>query len=381
MQSTKILQTNRQTGIELLKVIGIFLVVLSHTVQSLCEKQIDRPYQDYVIDLSHATTDIQYIMLSILRYSGAIGNAIFFVCTAWFLLDSHKFKVKKWFFMLVEVWVISVGIFAITYMGCRNYISGKIIIKCFMPTTFANNWYITCYLLFYPIHTILNSIISNMSQKQLLRSTSILVLLYMGFNFIKQDLFFCSSFIVWITIYFLVAYIKNYLSDMISDKSKNVMFLCLGITGHVGIILLTNLLGLRINFFSNRLLHWNQNGNPFIILSVIALFNLVRRVNFKSVIINYVSKLSMLVYIIHSNIVLRTYYKPYVMDCIFQHYGYSLVLLWVIVVTALTFIVSVIVSCLYDLMLRKYVRILSEIVHHVCSMVWGKIETFILTLH
>lgn len=92
------------------------------------------------------------------------------------------------------------------------------------------------YLLFYPIHPILNKIIRGMSQVQLFRSAAALGTLYMGFCFIKCDLFFLSAIILWISIYFIIAYIKIYLPDMISNKVANIILLCFGIAGHIGII-------------------------------------------------------------------------------------------------------------------------------------------------
>ena len=55
----------------------------------------------------------------------------------------------------------------------------------------------TCYLLFYLVHPILNKIIEQMDQKQLFRSTVALTILYIEFNFIKSKLFFGSDLILW----------------------------------------------------------------------------------------------------------------------------------------------------------------------------------------
>lgn len=54
--------------------------------------------------------------------------------------------------MLVEIWTVSIIILIITYIILRGDISTKIILKSVFPTLFANNWYMTCYLLFYPVH-------------------------------------------------------------------------------------------------------------------------------------------------------------------------------------------------------------------------------------
>lgn len=69
----------RASGIEMLKIFAIFFVVISHVVQTLAESE-----GVYRINLTLATTNLQYLVLSVLRYSGMLGNSIFFVCSAWF---------------------------------------------------------------------------------------------------------------------------------------------------------------------------------------------------------------------------------------------------------------------------------------------------------
>lgn len=61
--------------------------------------------------------------------------------------------------MIVEIWVVSVVILFCCLVALHGRISAKNIAKSFLPTTFENNWYLTCYLLFYPLHSVLNRVI------------------------------------------------------------------------------------------------------------------------------------------------------------------------------------------------------------------------------
>ncbi len=89
--------------------------------------------------------------------------------------------------MFMETWSISIILLIITYVVLHGNISSKILIKSVFPTTFSNNWYVTCYLLFYPIHPILNDIINRMDQRKLFRSTAVLVVLYIFMDFLKTE--------------------------------------------------------------------------------------------------------------------------------------------------------------------------------------------------
>jgi len=166
----------------------------------------------------------------------------------------------------------------------------------------------------------------------------------------------------------------------VKNKKINIFLLCFGIIAHISIIIFTNFIGLRIHFFSNWLLRWNNASNPFIIFSVIALINLLHATKFHSNFINNFSKLSLLIYIIHENIIIRTYYRPYFINYIYENYGYKYILLWVILLSIAIFIISAIISHVYDLTLRKYVNRLCLLVYKIFSTQWKKVEKFLIKL-
>ena len=104
--------TERQTSIEILKLFAMFIIVLSHVVQSLSLKEQGGGnfiFRDILIDLSCASTDPARLFLSSMRYCGALGNTIFFLCSAWFLLDKKETSKTKILYMMADVWIISIG--------------------------------------------------------------------------------------------------------------------------------------------------------------------------------------------------------------------------------------------------------------------------------
>lgn len=178
-----------------------------------------------------------------------------------------------------------------------------------------------------------------------------------------------------------MAYVKIYLKDIASDKKVNIIFLCAGILGNLSAVLVTNFLGLRMGSFADKLLKWDNFCNPFIIIFVIALFNLMRSVNFKNHFINYVSSLSLLIYIIHENIILRQYYRPLLFVYIYENFGYDHILLWVLLLSAVIFVTCAIISFVYEKILRIPVNKLSQFVCRICTNIWIKFESFALKLH
>ena len=118
----------RRSSVELLKVVAIFLIVISHVTQTLGSENTHVGYQDYVILLGNATADIQVVILMLLRQTGILGNAIFFVCSAWFLVEKKGDTKEKAFSLMSTVWVISIIIMCIYLIVCPSYLSTKDII-------------------------------------------------------------------------------------------------------------------------------------------------------------------------------------------------------------------------------------------------------------
>ncbi len=92
--------SQRNSGIELLKIFAIVLIVLSHVMQTLWYNTDLKPEQN--------TADMQRLMLVIFSYSGVIGNTIFFICSAWFLVDSKRNNKRKVLQMIADIWMVSV---------------------------------------------------------------------------------------------------------------------------------------------------------------------------------------------------------------------------------------------------------------------------------
>lgn len=370
----------RDSGIELLKIFAIFVIVINHTVQSLTNEAYNIPNNGFVIDISRATTNIQCILLQIFRHFGVLGNSVFFICSAWFFIKEQNWNKKKWLFMVIEIWVVSIVIFIITYIILHGNISIGIIISSLFPTTFGNNWYMTCYLLFYPIHPILNSIVNMMNQRQLFRSTLVMVFLYVFMNFINCSWFFSSAIILWITIYFAIAYMQKYLMSFVDNIRENIILFIIGVIGFIGIILITDICGLYSQVLSDKVMRWVNNCNPFLLAMSIAMFNIARNIHFKNRFINYISKLSLLIYIIHENIILRTYFRPAMWNYVYKRFGYSDVIQWVFIISFIIFIFGILCSILYVLTLQRFVNKVSGKLYEVVRIKYLLFEKFCLMI-
>ncbi|MBR3438634.1 MAG: hypothetical protein IKH13_03935 [Clostridia bacterium] len=112
MNNTSVLtnpqRKERNSAIEALKIAGILLIVMSHVIQSLRLKSTVLPYSDYVIDTAVASQSARVLILRFFSYSGQFGNWLFYLCSAWFLLDSKQNRKSKITFFIINVWTVSV---------------------------------------------------------------------------------------------------------------------------------------------------------------------------------------------------------------------------------------------------------------------------------
>lgn len=367
------LRPERESGIELLKLLAIFLIVLNHTVQKLHSSYVLYPHL-----IQYATTEPADLVLVLFRYGGVLGNDIFFLCSAWFFCQSRGNKKRKLANMLAEVWVVSVVIAAVSFVVLRGELSVKEIVYSLLPTTFSCTWYTTCYMIFYALYPVLNRLIAHLPRKVHLRCTLALFAVYLFLTNIRADLFFGTNLMTWIAIYFLVAYIRQYHTDFADSKKANVYLLLGGLLAQLLLLGLTNFVGLRISAFSGRLLFWMKNCNPLLLAVAFALFNLFRRLRFKSRVINGLSSLSLLIYIIHENIILGTKVRPLLWDAVYRHFGYAHLVLWALVLAVVVFLSSMLLALVYRLVLQRPVERVSGFLYKKLRALYLRLEEKLL---
>ena len=335
----------------------MFLIVLFHvsiTVSRGASDELPSISQQF-INVGVATTNIQYLIIGLFHHLGALGNLIFFVCSFWFLSSSKGVKLNKILLMILDVWVISV-LFLLVIIQFENLPMG-LIIKCLFPNSFCNSWFVTCYLIIYAIHPLLNQVIDSMNKKGHVSFCLISVMLYNFWVFLLGDVLFSSRLIQTIVLYFLVSYIKKYTLDWIENIKLNGALLIIGITGVVAMYLFTNYLALHYSVFNNHILRWasTTRNNPFIVLSALALFNLFGRVRISCRTINYISGLSMLIYLLHENVLFKTYTRVRIWAHILSMYGETKIVLLSVAFAIVLFMVSILIAFLYTNSIHRLV--------------------------
>ena len=352
------MKNSRESGIELLKIIAMFLIVLYHSSMSVTF--MNGGLQVYPI-VSGASTDPNVFMLNIFGYFGHLGCTIFFVCSAWFLVESTRVKSKKVVDMLSDVWTVSVLVFFIFFVRDQRVATKDTVINALLPNTLAVNWYITCYLLFYLIHPLLNLIIRNISKRTHLLIVALSIFLYYLVSVIfNSPLFYVTNLVMFMIIYFLIAYMKKYMRGFSENLKANVVLLVVGLIGFLGEFSIMNFLGLQSEAISAELLRFNNNENFFIVMIAVSLFNLFRRMKKIIPVINYISSLTLFIYIIHENTYLAGNIRNKAAAKLINTVPYTNLIPAILLFAAGVFVFAMVVSMVYKLIVKRPANFLAE---------------------
>ena len=146
------MKSERFYNIDLLKVLAIIIIIVSHVI----------PFNYYnygseYIDIRNATCNFDELVIQFFRIIGQIGNIIFVIASAFFLVDKKKIKFKKILLIIFDCFIIS-NVVLILFLSLGYNLSFKDVIKNIFPITFGTNWFIAVYLIFYLISPLLNKI-------------------------------------------------------------------------------------------------------------------------------------------------------------------------------------------------------------------------------
>ena len=181
----------RNSSIEFLKVIALFLVVLCHSIP-LYRYGGTTELRGY-INLGQSTTSLQTLVLIVFSHLGQVGNALFLVPSAFFLLDSDRVKKEKIAQFIIDTFCVS-AIYLIIFIVIKGNLPLSYIVSSVLPITFNFYWFITCYIILYAIHPWLNQIIRKLEKAQLFSACLCMFVLYCVISYVLNGKYYYSHF-------------------------------------------------------------------------------------------------------------------------------------------------------------------------------------------
>lgn len=345
---------SRKSGIEFIKIFAVVLIVICHAVP---QNPFTLADGSTFID-GTATGNPQFIAVNFLGGAGLVGDVIFIVCSSYFLVDSKKISISKIATMILNVLIISL-IFMSVILALGYKLSPMTIVRQIFPTIFQNNWFISYYIVFYLLHPLFNLIINKLDKLTLGIAAALLffhcsILLYALGAAPSTNKFLC-----FINIYFVVAYFKKYGQNFCNSKKINVILCVVSAVAYIALRLGLNYLGLKVEFFRDRMLGYVHIHCPVIIVFSLAIFNLANMSDMRSKSVNYLSSLSLLIYIIHHNNLFAEYIQSKWYDFFLARCGDNYFILSILTLAAIYFAGSVILATAYRFSIEIGVKKLS----------------------
>lgn len=282
---------NRDSSIELLRIVSIFLITLSHWAI----------HSDFIFETDHLVVNkllAEFVSL------GELGVCAFVIISGYFSIFNHQ-SIKGFLNLLIKIWIYNLIILAFTQIGGVEEIEFRDIIKFVIPI-YNTHWFAYTFLILYILMPFLNRFIQNIEKEELKK---IIVILLIGwsaiYSFTGADLQF--SYLGWfILLYFLGAYIRLYSTNTNIKIHIGVLTISTALLFLSTIII--NVIGLKMGFYPNHGTDLYSVHSPLILAMAVSLFCIFRNINIKnSIIINLIASSAFGTYLLSDNPLLRNW--------------------------------------------------------------------------
>ena len=316
----------RNSTIEFLRIIAMVLIVFGHQV----DPTVLNPYQyEGIGGVLHytgvaPTRNFGLFLLQFVGPLGLIGDVIFIACSSYFLVDSDRVSIKKVFFLWATDLIVMCSSLAVKAIF-GDPISTQLILESVFPTLYRVNWFILYYTGFYILHPFFNYIIRKLDKKGLAILTAILVFQcnIISFYIGRKPGDIGIEFMCFISIYFVIAFYKKYGGKVWASKKFNVILLVSSIALYIATRVAVNFIGFNNEYVAdpNRIYGYVHIENPFNVAMAVAMVNLASRKVRYSKVVNYISGMSLLLYLMHKNVNVFFHYDIYYFNYFLDTYG------------------------------------------------------------
>ncbi len=296
-------QKERESKLELLRIISMILIVMSHSDDWM---ELAGTYG--------STVCVNKFITDWLNLGGQIGVGCFLLISGYFMVD-QKFKLKKIFRLLGEVWFYTLSIQGI-YVLSKIATGGEFVfsydsfietLSVFFPVLFSYYWFVTAYIILMFLSPFFNKLILVMDKRmyQMLLATLIVIFVVLegGLPVLLNGMSEGRLIPVFI-MYFIAGYIKRYVD---SGKANSKKHLVIAISAYL--LLYASAVGFGIIgalLDSGRLIDccyiWRPLNSPIVLVINVELFlAFLKMKSIRSRLINSIASNTFGVYLIHTN--------------------------------------------------------------------------------
>ncbi|MFV8251703.1 acyltransferase [Aerococcus viridans] len=279
----------RQQNFELLRIIAMFMIVVSHVITH------------YVMKADMEISGVNAFLLSLLRAVIYVCVNVYIIITGYFSVNSKQLKIKKIMNVaLLPGFISAILLMILMVFGVINFDIWRIVGKLF-ATFRGEYWFISTYFALCLFIPFLNKIIHTISQKEFQHFLFLLTSVGIIWPFFVDSGEFISfnsgfSLIFFFLLYFVGAYIRLY-GAFIKDFTRNQYLI-----GYLMLALVTGIL----QFALPEIDFLNYNG-PFEFTMSYFIFMYIKNIKINSVKMNTIATYTLSVYLVHEQAEIREF--------------------------------------------------------------------------
>ena len=190
---------NRESNVELLRVLSMFMIVLSHFAFHGFWRGGEERYDWVVNPLNHAVLS-EYCI-------GGVGVNLFVMISGYFLVSSQSVNWRKLFNLIGKVTFYSLLFYIVAVIFFDVIPNAKEIINAIFPWLYGY-WFVGTYLILYVLHPYINIVINTIPEKRL-RYLCFLLLCIWGvpYTFMGTN-FYGNEITLFVTMYTIGGYFR-----------------------------------------------------------------------------------------------------------------------------------------------------------------------------
>lgn len=300
---------DRKSNFELLRIVSMLFIVVYHVI--VHGKVIENSTNQMFI------TIMEFVIFTIVIHVNC-----FVLLTGYFQIDK-KFKQKKlWSITNASLFYKIVIMVILAIIGIIK-IDQVTIIKEISPINIDDYWFIKNYLFLYCLSPFLNKLALSLSKKDYHKMIIVMTIIFSVIPYItgakafENNGFTLCNFIY---LYFIGGYLKLYkikdnyifkpMTNSLYKLTLKIIFISCILINFSFFITSDKLLTINPlsgELFGNIYVMSKLYSNPFVILQAVSFFLIFEKINIQSKIINFISKLTFGIYLIHDNIFITKY--------------------------------------------------------------------------
>lgn len=300
--------TVRQSNLELLRIVSVLIIILSHYVGHSG------------FDFTGEGFSFNRLFVESFRL-GAVGVDIFVLISGYFLVSSN-FKPSKFIRLECEVLFYSIAL-GLLFFLTTDLVGVKELFYSFLPSLSNSYWFISTYLLLYLLSPFLNKMIHAMNQKWHARLLMILYAVYVLIPTVTNlTLAGTSNIMVFILLYLTAAYYRLYEGPMRTKVTGNFLMALLSFLFIACSTVLFDFTSSHFGITRYDASYFTSAYSLPVILCSLGLF-----LGFKNLkmgyhpAINWISGCTLGIYLLHDNTFMRTFLWKDLLSC--QSYQHS----------------------------------------------------------